>query len=517
MCPGYCAGCSDQSEWEHLSVATYPEIASEGRVSEKNMLREERERRAEEMVEQAERMVEEERERAIEAERRVEEERERAIAAERRVEEESERAIEAERRVEDRERAIEAERRVEEERERAIEAERRVEEERERAIEAERRVEEERERAIEAERRVKEERERAIEAERSVEEERERATRAEEIAIEAERRVEEEKERAIEAERVVEEERERAIEAERRVEEERERVRQAEVRAEELQRRLAEVEEREREREGVQQQSIDAEERGPSWEVSGENVEMTENVIGIGGWAEVRVAHLRVAAKTLHRQLVYDYHRQLFQREMAVAARVSHPNLLRFYGAKLEGGMSILTELMPNSLREKVELGHTHPEQRLSNKHLLSIAVDVARALNYLHHMFPDPLIHRDLSSANVLLKPTPDGGWLAKVSDYGSVNFQQQLNTVNPGSPVYAAPESHDPSQQSPKMDIFSFGVLLIEMFTSEFPVVEHRPQLISSIPFPALVELIERCLKVDRNQRPTAAQVLDTLQVLQ
>ena len=48
--PGYCAGCSDQSEWELLSEATYPEIASEGRVSEKNMLREERERRAEEVV-----------------------------------------------------------------------------------------------------------------------------------------------------------------------------------------------------------------------------------------------------------------------------------------------------------------------------------------------------------------------------------------------------------------------------------------------------------------------------------
>ena len=575
MCPGYCAGCSDQSEWELLSVATYSEIASEGRVSEKNMLREERERRAEEMVEQAERRVEEERERAIESERRVEEERERAseaerrveeereraieaekrveeereraieaermveyereraieversveeereratraeqiaIEAERRVEEERERAIEAERRVEERERAIEAERRVEEERERAIEAERRVEEERERAIEAERRVEEERERAIEAERRVEEERERAIEAERRVEEERERA-------IEAERRVEEERERAIEAERRVEEERERAIEAERRVvvEEERERVRQAEVRAEELQTRLEEVEERKREREGVQQQSIDAEERGPSWEVSGENVEMTENVIGIGGWAEVRVAHLSVAAKTLHRQLAYDYHRQFFQREMKIAARVNHPNMLRFYGAKLEGGMSILTELMPNSLREKVELGHTHPEQRLSNEHLLSIAVDVARALNYLHHMFPDPLIHRDLSSANVLLKPTPDGGWLAKVSDYGSVNFQRLLNTENPGSPVYAAPESHDPSQQTPKMDIFSFGVLLIEIFTSEFPVFEHRPQLISLIPFRALVELIERCLRVDRNQRPTAAQVLDHLQVLQ
>ena len=231
----------------------------------------------------------------------------------------------------------------------------------------------------------------------------------------------------------------------------------------------------------------------------------------------MRVAHLKVAAKNLHRQLVYDYHRQLFQREMAVAARVSHPNLLRFHGAKLEGGMTILTELMPTSLRDEVERGHSHPEHRLSREHILSIAMDVACAINYLHHLIPDPIIHRDLSSANVLLKPTPNGGWLAKVSDYGSANFQQQLQTQNPGSPVYAAPESHNPALQSAKMDIYSFGVLLIEMCTSEFPAPERRPDLIESIRYPQLVRLIRWCLNEDRNQRPTAAQVINYLRTLQ
>ena len=126
---------------------------------------------------------------------------------------------------------------------------------------------------------------------------------------------------------------------------------------------------------------------------------------------------------------------------MAVAAQVSHPNLLRFHGAKLKGGMTILTELMPPSLRAEVERGHRYPEHHLSREHILSIAMDVACTLNYLHHLIPDPIIHRDLSSANVLFKPTPNGGWLAKVSDYGSANFQQQLQTQNPESPVYTAP----------------------------------------------------------------------------
>ena len=349
----------------------------------------------------------------------------------------------------------------------------------------------------------------------------ERVHQAEVRGYELQRRLNEERR---ENERMLQQALERAEQAETRIQQEREKVQRAEQRAQqaeaiadELQSRLDEVERREGERITVQQQAIAAEERGPSWEVKVEDLELTGKVIGTGGWAEVRVAHLKVAAKNLHRQLVYDYHHQLFQREMAVAARVSHPNLLRFHGAKLEGGMTILTELMPTSLRDEVERGHCYPEHRLSREHILSIAMDIACALNYLHHLIPGPIIHRDLSSANVLLKPTPNGGWLAKVSDYGSANFQQQLQTQNPGSPVYAAPESHSPALQSPKMDIYSFGVLLIEMCTCEFPAPDRRPDLIESIQYPQLAELIRRCLNEDQNQRPTAAQVIEYLHTLQ
>ena len=212
--------------------------------------------------------------------------------------------------------------------------------------------------------------------------------------------------------------------------------------------------------------------------------------------------------------LIYEYHRRLFRREMDVAARVSHPNLLRFLGARLEGGMAILTEFMPTSLRALV---NRRPRQRLSLEHIISIAIDVACALNYLHHMTPDPIIHRDLSSANVLLQPTPNGGWLAKVSDYGTANFQSRLQTENPGSPVYTAPESHDPALQTPKMDIYSFGVLLVEMCTCEFPAPEHRAELIQSIQYPQLVNVITQCLNEDPDRRQTAAQLVDLLQTMQ
>jgi serine/threonine protein kinase len=267
----------------------------------------------------------------------------------------------------------------------------------------------------------------------------------------------------------------------------------------------------------VHQQAIAAEQRGPSWEVKEDELEMTEERLGIGGWAEVRIAKLKVAAKCLHEQLDYEYHHDLFRREMNVAARVCHPNLLRFLGARLEGGMAILTEFMPTSLRALVDRGHTDQEHRLSQEHIISIAIDVACALNYLHHMTPNPIVHRDLSSANVLLQPTPNGGWLAKVSDYGSANFQSQLQTLNPGSPVYSAPESSFPFFQSPKMDIYSFGVLLVEMCTCEFPVPERRAELIQSIRYPQLVDLITQCLNEDPDRRPTAALLVDLLQAMQ
>ena len=330
----------------------------------------------------------------------------------------------------------------------------------------------------------------------------------------AEYRVREMEDIVRQMEGAMEDERDRAREMEGERDGVREELQRALARATELERRLNEVEGREHEKLVVQEQAIAAEQRGPSWEVGEDELEVMDEELGCGGWAKVKVAKLKVAAKVLHDQLIYDYHRRLFRREMDVAARVSHPNLLRFLGARLEGGMAILTEFMPTSLRALV---NRRPRQLLPLEHILSIATDVACALNYLHHMTPDPMIHRDLSSANVLLQPTPDGGWLAKVSDYGTANFQSQLQTENPGSPVYTAPESRDPALQTPKMDIYSFGVLLVEMCTCQFPAPERRVELIDSIDHPGLVSLIVRCLNEDKDRRPTAAQVIDILQSMQ
>ena len=94
--------------------------------------------------------------------------------------------------------------------------------------------------------------------------------------------------------------------------------------------------------------------------------------------------------------------------------------------------------------------------------------------------MQPDPIIIHDISSANVLLEPLLGWQWKAKLSDYGTVNLVCQLETVNPGSPVYTAPEANNPRLQSPKMDIYSFGALMLEMLTGQLPTPEDRPTLL-------------------------------------
>ena len=217
---------------------------------------------------------------------------------------------------------------------------------------------------------------------------------------------------------------------------------------------------------------------------------------------------VRVAAKTIHRQIISHHNVQLFRREMNMAARLRHPNLVQFIGATMEGNMVILTELMPTSLRAQLQHDIYMPPRVV-----MSVSLDVARALNYLHRMQPDPIIHRDISSANVLLEPLLVGQWRAKLSDYGTVNLFHQLETVNPGSPMYAAPEANNPCLQSTKMDIYSFGALMVEMLAGQLPTPEDRPALLFRVHHDELLDLIHRCLSERAQDRPDAATVIGEL----
>eukprot|EP00731_Ephydatia_muelleri_P004666 Em0002g842a len=179
----------------------------------------------------------------------------------------------------------------------------------------------------------------------------------------------------------------------------------------------------------------------PSWVVDRSEIILTDKVLGIGGWGTVQVAKFRglsVAAKCIHQNILSKYNIALFKREMNLAAITRHPNLLQFIGATIEGNPIILMELMQTSLRAVLE--NVKNGELLSRQQIVGIAKNVALGLNYLHNMKPDPIIHRDLSSANVLLECSGTDIWKAKISDFGAAIFLECMNTPTPGNVSYAA-----------------------------------------------------------------------------
>ena len=181
------------------------------------------------------------------------------------------------------------------------------------------------------------------------------------------------------------------------------------------------------------------------WVISRDEILMTDNCLGIGGWGSVNegtYCGCTVAVKQIHALILSPHNRLLFEREMNIASACRHPCLLQFIGATNdEGSPLFVTELMEMSLRALLE------QQQLSETEVRVISLDVARALNYLHQKKPSPIIHRDVSSANVLLWRQGDL-WRGKVSDYGTANFIQQTMTVAPGAAIYCAPEAHTSNQ---------------------------------------------------------------------
>ena len=180
----------------------------------------------------------------------------------------------------------------------------------------------------------------------------------------------------------------------------------------------------------------------PDWVISRDQIQLTEKCLGSGGWGKVvegKYCGCTVAIKQIYEVLLKSspYYRELFEREMNIASRCRHPCLLQFIGATNdEESPLFVTELMETSLRKLVEEGP------LSRSETSVISLDVARALNYLHLKKPRPIIHRDISSANVLLWRQNDQ-WRGKVSDYGAANFTRATMSACPGTEIYSAPEA--------------------------------------------------------------------------
>lgn len=154
--------------------------------------------------------------------------------------------------------------------------------------------------------------------------------------------------------------------------------------------------------------------------------------------------------------------RSKYLQECQIMAELDHPNVTKFIGVCFLPALSslpvLLMEMLERSLDDYLE---NVPYILFETKR--SILEDVARGLVYLHTQNP-PIIHRDLTSRNILLTAE----LTAKITDFGNsrlVNFQpgRPLPTQLPGTLVYMPPEALTPSDYGPSLDIFSFGHLAL------------------------------------------------------
>ena len=241
----------------------------------------------------------------------------------------------------------------------------------------------------------------------------------------------------------------------------------------------------------------------PRWVVEVKEIKMTGEVVDREGWEVGEFRGTRVAVKHLH---LSQENLTLFYKKMHIASFVHHPNLIQFMGATEVDNPMILTELLSTSLRKEMN----RSEERLPQAQILSISQAVASALNYLHLWKPEPLYHCDVSSSNVLLEPSGHDQWKGKLSDYGSANLQQKMSPiVDRGDPAYAA---HNINDHFRAMDVYSFGILLLEMVVHHpHPPDKYEKQnLIWDMRWPRMKSLITFCTRSDPPIMSTIVQHL-------
>ena len=254
------------------------------------------------------------------------------------------------------------------------------------------------------------------------------------------------------------------------------------------------------------------------WELPREEVHISQTLLGTGGWGYVARGTFRgqtVAVKCLHRAILSPENEGRLRREISIMSQVRHPNLLLLIGAVLTAereGPLIVTEILDTSLRSAYEGGS------LEERSKVPVLRDVASALTYLHS-HRTPILHRDVSSANVLLEAIGhDRRWKAKLSDFGSANLSHLASTPAEGAAVYAAPEvsTEDRSRQTAKIDVYSFGVLVCEVCLCRFPPERRQfPSMLSEVrrTAPNLFPLSRDCTSHAHQDRPTMREVLQRI----
>lgn len=257
-----------------------------------------------------------------------------------------------------------------------------------------------------------------------------------------------------------------------------------------------------------------------------------EGMIGEGSFGQVHRGFLwsqEVAVKKIKGESLQANAKD-FMQEVEIMKTLRHPNIVEFLGVCVEPScLCIVTEYLSQGSLEDMLKAQEAKGKKLSMPRIISLAKDIARGLNWLHHK---RIIHRDLKPANILLDQNGKG----KIADFGLSHMRKRISDVGgfyglAGTSCYMAPEVLKKEPYGLRADVFSFGLVLCEMVIGKYPYDDDAPtasaefeaQIVQGLrpEIPAecpkgLKSLIESCWQDDADRRPSVDQILEQLDSL-
>ncbi|KAL2316642.1 hypothetical protein Fmac_030518 [Flemingia macrophylla] len=175
-----------------------------------------------------------------------------------------------------------------------------------------------------------------------------------------------------------------------------------------------------------------------------------------------------------------------FQSELSIIAGLRHKNLVQLQGWCVEKGELLLVyDFMPNGSLDKMLYKEPERGKLLSWSHRKNIALGLASVLVYLHQECEQRVIHRDIKAGNILL----DGNLNPRLGDFGLAKLMDHdkspVSTLTAGTMGYLAPEYLQYGKATDKSDVFSYGVVVLEVACGRRPIEREGSKMVNLIDF--------------------------------